>query len=279
MLQDQLDAIRWPASLLNVARNRKPGTVWGEAREASTPQDCPNCGGTGTMTAFVVDDAPPDGKGCLSFIAARNRMCYGYRMHAPCPVCAGDQRAAFLLRFCGLSDDDLAVRLDQFKPLAGKVNARQEAARLLSLTPEPTGFTTFYGAFGVGKSHLLKSLVNGFRVAGILAVYTRMADILAEVRETFGDQSRDSGEELIQRYGGYPVLAIDEVDRVNLTPWSSETLFRLLDSRYSRRARLLTVLATNADPHQGLGGLEYLASRMKDGTIIEVGGNDMRGVL
>lgn len=268
---------KWPAELMSLGRERQDGTVWGEVMEPNTAADCPNCGGLGRMTAFIVADVhPSEGTLVYSWIETLQKLCQGYRVAAPCPVCKGNWKRAWLEQESGLEGLDLLVRLDQFKAFPGKEQARKLAWELLALTPKPTGFATFYGDYGRGKSFLGKGLVNGFRLAGVLAKYVRAADMLASVRETFGDDSKNGGEILVSRYRHIPVLVVDEPDRVNLTPWANETLFRVLDDRYARKDRVLTIILTNSDPRRMPPGLEYLGSRMSEGYLVEVAGDDMR---
>lgn len=267
--------IIWPAEIRELGR-QMPDRVWGEVKEPEYLTDCPNCGGIGMMSAFVVADIAPKGSNLvLSVIQGKIKL--GYRARAFCPACKGDARGAWLIRYSGLSGADLDIRLEQFKPLAGKADAHKRAGELLGLTPAPVGFVSFYGGFGTGKTMVLKALVNGFRLAGIPAVYTTMADILAEARSMFSDPSQDAAEALIRRYRHHRALAIDEIDRINPTGWAQETTFRLMDARYQARDVVLTVLACNSDPANMPAGLEYLGSRMAE-DMIQVAGLDMRQV-
>ncbi len=271
----QTSQITWPAELMGLAR-QLPGKVWGQVKEPSFLSDCPNCGGIGMMAVFIIADVAPKGYNLvLHVVEGRTRL--GYFQRAFCPVCKGDARTAYLIRFSGLMGADLDIRIDHFQALNGKVAARRRGGELLAMTPSPTGFVSFYGGFGVGKSFLLKALVNGYRLAGLAAVYTTMAEILAEARSMFGDPSQDAAESLIRRYRHHRALAVDEIDRINLTGWAQETAFRLLDARYQARDTVLTMLATNCDPANMPAGLEYLGSRMAEDMVL-VGGLDMRQV-
>jgi hypothetical protein len=266
----------WPTEFKEIAR-QLPDRVWGSVKEPEILSDCPNCGGVGSMSAFVIADIAPKGSGGIVLSVVNGKTKFGYWLHSFCPVCKGDSRGAYLIRYSGLEGSDLDIRLDHFKPLDGKAAARKRAGELLGLTPSPVGFVSFYGGFGTGKTMLLKAIVNGFRLAEIPAVYTTLADILAEVRGMFNDPTQDAAEQLIRRYRHHRVIAIDEIDRVNLTGWAQETAFRLLDARYQAREMVLTVLATNADPANMPAGLEYLGSRMAE-DMTAVGGLDMRQV-
>lgn len=258
-----------------------PARVWLEMREPTSLRDCPNCGGTGRMSAFVVADQTPD-KSATVLSWTDGRMRTGFRVWADCPVCNGNARAAFLTRMCGLEKEDLDVRLDDYFPHEGKREARAEIARLLAMTPNPAGFTSFVGGFGKGKSYALKALVNGFRLSGILSVYIQsMGDLLASVREMFGRDSSDAADTLIARYKGYRVLAIDECEKFNPTPWAKDVVFRVINYRYNLQSSYLTLLASNTHPREmDEDTLGYLASRMngeREGArLIVVSGEDMR---
>ena len=96
------------------------------------------------------------------------------------------------------------------------------------------------------------------------------------MREKFGDNAANAAETLIQDFRSVRVLAIDEIDRVNMTPWATETMFRLLNGRYSAQDRMLTILATNKAPAELPEQLQYLSSRMQEGIVVEISGVDVR---
>ena len=270
----------WPAIFLSDARTMGTGKVIGCEPPAPGKDDCPNCGGRGNMFAFYVDGAPPTKypSGFYSKITKfiDGKYYTGEHRAQPCPVCAGYQKTVWLTKVSRLEGSDLAIRIDHFQPMHGKEAARDVAINLLTQTPYPYGFYTFYGEYGVGKTMLLKAVVNGFRVAEVTAAYTSMADLLAEVREQYGSDAKNAAETLIQDFRAVRVLAIDEIDRVNMTLWATETMFRLLNGRYEAQERMLTVLATNKGPNEMPEQLHYLASRMTEGLVVEVGGVDVR---
>jgi len=79
------------------------------------------------------------------------------------------------------------------------------------------------------------------------------------------------------------VLCLDELDKVNATPWVQERLFRLLDIRYTLalREQALTFMAANYESTAQFPG--YLRSRMEDvhfsPSVFILEGMDMRKVL
>lgn len=271
--------LQWPVEFIADAKTKGANKVFG-LEYGTGAGSCANCSGLGAMYAFYVESGPlahAPGQGKIGkYLPDFGGWYVGETKSAPCPVCQGDSRALWLRKVCGLEGEALNKRLGDFSLALGKERAHQVAVRLLSQTPNPIGFVTFWGGYGVGKSLLLSILVNSFRVAGILSVYTTTADMLGSVRETFGNDSVDAAETLIREHRNVRVLAIDEYDRVNLTPWAQETLFRVLDYRYRNMSSSLTILAANVNPEMVDGPLAYLTSRMTEGEIVHVGGTDMR---
>lgn len=268
---------QWPDEFLKATGKIYAIEPWHEY--SGKPPSCPNCNDAKVMMAFyALDNSPTQAPQNEISKVAKYIPGMGWvvgEIHSlPCPVCQGDKLSAWLRRNCGLEGALLTIRIEQFLSYTGKERAREVANELLAT--EASGVVTYYGGYGVGKTMLLAALVNGFRDKGLLAVYTTMADMLGRVRETFGENSLEASEELINTYKNVRVLAIDEFDRVNMTPWASETVFRVVDYRYRRSADYLTVFAANADPRQIGGPLAYLASRLTEGQIVEVGGADVR---
>jgi DNA replication protein DnaC len=252
--------------------------------EKGFPLSCPNCEGKGLVSVFEITSGPfssrpyEDGN-LVTMLLEGNGLVPGWyigkRRYASCPICRGGQIQNYLWSICGLADIDKEISLENFRILKGKEPARQVVTDLLAMKELGFGFITFWGTFGVGKSMLLKIIVNFYRKIGLPARYISLADLLANAREKFGE-SAGSVENVIDYYRKLPVLAVDEVDRVNLTPWAMETTYRLLDSRFNSRGELLTVVACNLSPLQMPENLGYLASRMRGGLVVEVGGADLR---
>lgn len=247
------------------------------------PEDCSNCGGIEFLYYFEPVSGPY--KHVPSFSKAPIRFIEGEGWYSgnmvgeECPVCSGAKRFDYLKKISGLEDGELDIRIDDFKSLEGKKEAKAIAGMILSMSPKPIGFYTFWGDFGTGKTTLMMAVINGFRIAGVTAVYRTMADILSEVKESFGENSREAAEEILRRYANYKVLAIDEIDRVHLTSWAQETIFRFIDGRYKSMALNLTMIATNTEPGEMDDEFGYLASRMTAGQIIQLGGVDVRPAI
>lgn len=249
------------------------------------PHICPNCGGHEIMLVYVISSGPfrqPNG-GKVKWLDYPEPGFYtGELKSAPCPVCQKGRMQAYLQKNCGLRDADLQKSLSDFRAtgaFASKAEALDTARSFLAMNRQPHGWLTYYGDYGVGKSHLMMGLVNGFRQIGVVARYAPMSELLADIRERFGgDNGVREVENVIDDFRRARVLCIDEVDRVNLTGWAKETIFRLLNARYNESEKLLTVLGTNLAPRNLPPELGYLSSRMTSGVCIEVPGPDVRPI-
>lgn len=173
----------------------------------------------------------------------------------------------------------MGLRLNDFKPtddLAGEVLT---AAQAFLADPAPLFY--LWGGSGNGKTLLLKALVNEFNQLGRAAVYTKFTRLLWWMRQVFGDDGdRESYVDRYERIKCVPVLAIDELDKANLTAFAQEFQFDFLDERYESglRGDGCTVFASNTPPGELPG---YLRSRVTDGRclVVENRGEDLRPYL
>ena len=242
---------------------------------------CDNCGDGRSLAYFHLKSDEPSGPSSRGNTFMTINGVEGWYdtelLLCPCPACQGDQVIRNLRASCGLEGPDLDVSLVNFAhtgALAGKDRAYRVVDAIIGSNGK-AGFYTFYGDYGVGKSHLLMAIVNAAVSDGIPARYVVMADLLSEIKATFAGNGI-SQEQIEARYRNAPVLCIDEVDRVKLTDWAQETIFKILDARYKSRLGMLTVMATNTAPKNFPPALGYLKSRMIGGMIVQVEGPDMR---
>ena len=171
----------------------------------------------------------------------------------PCE-CQDAARIQRLIDLSRLSANELKFRLAD----CWNVNTRTKAAALL----EHNGWLTLVGPFGTGKSFLLKATVNEARLMGRVALYITMADLLQHFKESFNTETQTMNyTDLWKQVTTCSVLAIDEVDRYNPTPWAEEQLFRLANERYQYWQERATLWATNN--FESVVG--YLRDRMSDG--------------
>lgn len=274
--------VNYPVELQSLIDNNPSRYIGLKTQSDFTGHVCPNCGGAEMVFVYEIETGPwqaPSGKCKWLSLAGREGWYTGKWHKAPCPQCRAGQAQAWLAKNCGLSGHDLSVSLESFycdREFSDKKPGRDLVAAVLENGKNASGFITFSGGYGRGKSHLLKALVNGMRALGVYARYITLANLLAEIRDRFGEKFGESPEDVISYYRSIRVLCIDEIDKVNLTEWARDVIFRLMDSRYNESSVLLTACAMNADVGDMPG---YLVSRMKGGTFMKVAGADMRQVL
>jgi hypothetical protein len=293
----------WPPELAVYERNQKAVPF----AAGEFPKECPNCGGHKIMMVFVTEQGPfqtPNGgkvkyleldEPIITIETAADGRTYersrpgprsgwytGETHVAHCPVCQTGRMESYVAANCGLDAEGMVISLEDFKaagPFAGKKPALDCARALMAMNREPAGYVTFLGDYGVGKSHLLKGVVNGFRNLGVMARYSTLADMLGDIREKFGETSGSRAvESVIEDYRRARVLCLDEIDKVNLTGWAKETIFRLFDNRWQESDKLLTVMASNTAPADFPAELGYLRSRINGGVVVEVPGPDVRSI-
>lgn len=181
------------------------------------------------------------------------------------------RRGKKLLRHDGLTARERQHRfvdLDDTHNLAAiiKVRSAVEVSR---------GLFTLQGAYGVGKTTLLICAVNEARERGKLAIYTTLADLLSYLRSTFDPDTDVDYDDHWDALTTCDVLALDELDDFNSTPWAMERFLSLIDERWRRMDETLTLCALNKRITSLPGKVQ---SRLNDGRaeLIAVEGPDMR---
>lgn len=252
--------------------------------------DCPNCqDAAGYMYLYLLETESEEYRpGMLQLANGKFAKCKitGW----PCPICNKEkinQTQEKLANNSGLIGLEFDWSMDFYEGMVGKEGMLRLGKSLCEFAPLPTGFHTLHGEYGRGKSGMAKAVVAAMIKVGGNGMYRRAVDILEEIKNTFNNSN---GHELptdfdyskteagaINKYKSAQLLVVDEVDRTSQKEWSTSTIFTILDHRYNLRDRVCTLVITNQHPDK-LGDLfGYLASRMKDGYRIPVGGKELRG--
>lgn len=174
---------------------------------------------------------------------------------------AGDPPAAVLLRLLQeesrhRQERSLAYRLQQARlpwdwsletfPFAQQTSVDPSQIRALAGLQfiERADNLVLIGPPGTGKTGLAIGLLRAAVVNGYRARFYNAQDLIDELYASLADHST---ARLIKRLAAYDVLAIDELGYMNLKPEHANALFKLLESRYCRKATLIT---TNLDFEQ-----------------------------
>lgn len=189
-----------------------------------------------------------------------------------CSTCGPHRQAEYLKRIDGLTPEMRAWTFENTARHARNGRAFDDAKALASL---PEWFFTLAGPYGTGKTRLLSCIVNAGRAASWPSVYMTTAALLDHLRSAYAPKSEIGFDALWERIVTARILAIDELDRWNPTPWAQEKFFQLIDERYRNGTDRLTVFATNSSPDDLPG---YVTSRMFDRRcrVYELTGADVR---
>lgn len=105
------------------------------------------------------------------------------------------------------------------------------------------------GARGPGKTQLATNLAaKRFMDGQSPGIYTRLVDLLADIKRTWHDGGRTIGSEqdVLRRYRRTPYLVIDELQEIGGHDWELRYFSNILDHRYGDM--LGTVLIGNLTP-------------------------------
>lgn len=222
--------------------------------------DCPVCGGYGRVR--IVDNGdihdPDFGKTKL------------------CPNI--DHAKAFAT---GLGLDESEIRRLNWSMVKPTGNINEGVNAVHEVINRGFGWVILWGDYGVAKSLILRIAVAERLRDGRRSAFVEMASLLDDLRESY-DKDQPNGEATMRlsRWKEVPFLAIDEVDRINQTPWAKEKQFDILNYRYQTaiRQQTITIFASNQSPKQ-IGGA--LGDRMMDGrfAVVHIEGESNRPVI
>ena len=238
---------------------------------------CPKCRGVGFLFRKGDDaDVPVYQYGTI----AKDVM-------LPCPACGTEGRKRWLAQHSGLEASERGRKLHDWRipnlPSAAWQQQRKDARLAMAEALDTrTGWFSFWGDYGSGKTLALQIVVNELReLQTVEGYYAPFAVVLDHLRSLFNADRGTDISAYWRRLLDVPVLALDEVTRFKATDWAMQQLFVLADTRYRRRASHLTLFATNDDPRQSLSpdeAIGYLYSRMREGDLIELRG-DVRAAV
>ena len=196
----------------------------------------------------VEDKKQNDDKVYLSRVANSNKIKH-YRTIKGIPKRAIDYRLAKLDTKAG-NLQTVVKSLSSYVDRFGEMLAKGRCATLL-------------GGVGIGKTHMLCSIVNELVEAGYMAKYITLSDLLSRIRLGWG-KVNNSANMVYKEFVKYDFLAIDEVGGELPNKTNQPLLFDLINMRYDEVKP--TFMASNLNTgdfaiHVG----DRVASRMRDG--------------
>ena len=135
----------------------------------------------------------------------------------------------------------------------------------MTYAQHPSGWLTFHGGYGCGKTHLAAAIANHRLNLGHPVLFINTPDLLDHLRGAFGPNSEISYDERFEQVRNAPLLVLDDFGAQSRTPWAQEKLYQILNHRYNER--LPTVITTN----EKLEAIdERILSRLQDRTVSTV---------
>ena len=128
---------------------------------------------------------------------------------------------------------------------------------------------------GVGKTGLLATVANVMLAEGIPVRFLTVTKFLDELRACYDKDKkelRENFDDVFEYFCTVKVLLLDEWGKEKASDWAWEKFFALMDERFRYYDRRLTLLATNEAPDYH----NAVWSRLSEGAVIQVKGNDVR---
>jgi len=97
------------------------------------------------------------------------------------------------------------------------------------------------GNYGTGKSHLAAAIAFDVALSGQPARFIPWVAQLDALRDSFGQRGDVSGR-LMRAFTAPYLVAIDDIDKEQATPWTQRTLYRIINHRYNHNLPLVLTL-------------------------------------
>ncbi len=133
----------------------------------------------------------------------------------------------------------------------------------------------FTGAYGIGKSHLAKSITDGVIDKGYSSIFISVPKLLTKFRSSYNKDSEYSEGELIEALNSVDVLVLDDLGAEKKSDWSWEKVFEIVDSRQGMHTIYTTNFKTK-DLEKELGDRNFSRIVNRDTTIIDMQGDNYR---
>ncbi|MGG3662543.1 ATP-binding protein [Bacillus gobiensis] len=134
----------------------------------------------------------------------------------------------------------------------------------------------FQGSFGTGKSHLSISISKALVARGYSSIFISIPKLLTKIRGTYKKDSEVTEDQLIKALYAADLVVFDDIGAEgDLTGWSAQKLFELLDQRSGKH----NVFTTNlqSDDFEVTRDRARLFSRiMENTTPVIMNGSDYR---
>lgn len=187
---------------------------------------------------------------------------------------AEKRKKEFMVKLLALPPRFQTANFKEFKkelqPMAYKVAGRFAVEYMKT---KPTKGLYFYGQPGSGKTHLMAAIAN-YLIPKENVRFITAPELLLQIRKSFNTTTNEEG--LLDQLSRAKLLIIDDLGSEKPTEWVQETLFVLIDRRYTNY--LPTLFTSNFSLDQLKDRLGYrIASRIAEmSDVVELKENDYR---
>lgn len=140
----------------------------------------------------------------------------------------------------------------------------------------------FTGGYGVGKSHLSKSITDGIMKKenpktnrNYTSIFISVPKLLRKIRSTYNKKSEISEENIFEVLEKVDLLVLDDLGAERQNDWTDERLFDIIDSRQGMNT-IYTSNYNEKDLFDLLGERNFSRIVNEDTKIIEIEGDNYR---
>ena len=152
--------------------------------------------------------------------------------------------------------------LDTFRPRTGTEKALWECKRFVNEFPRNTGIL-LSGKYGNGKSHLAGAICNALIEQGHKCLFRNVLQLLNSIKATWDSESTDREWNLMHEFKTADLLVLDDLGAHKWSEWREDTLYTIIDSRYSLQNPVVVTTNCSLDElEERVGGRSF--DRLKE---------------
>lgn len=101
----------------------------------------------------------------------------------------------------------------------------------------------FTGSVGVGKTHLVVSILKSLTERGFSCLFYEFGALLKSIQDSYNNVSKTSELGILAPVFDAEILVLDEIGAAKPTDWVRDTMAHIINSRYNDRK--MTIFTTN----------------------------------
>jgi DNA replication protein DnaC len=191
---------------------------------------------------------------------------------------ARNSQIAKLFAESGLSPKSIKYNFDtyQFPKSKEFMTCKRFAEKFRDLRKTGTSMILF-GKAGAGKTGLASSVMSYVIKNYLLSVrYVKASDLVNELNESQDFNSDSTQSEIREKYKGYALLVIDELDQIRDTKNAKSHIFNILDDRHEHEMPTIVISNLNFGAIKELVGDRTVDRLCQNGTTLEFSGVNQR---